>query len=552
MKQFNITLLLILLMSMASTKAFAYDIAVENADGKTIYYNYINNGTELEVTHTGDSYSKYSGNIVIPETVNYMNRSRKVTSIGKSAFAGIESERLTSVTIPNSVTEIGENAFNGRGLDSVTIGNGVTSIGNNAFYKCNRLKKVIVSDIAAWCGISFYSSNSNPLCYAKHLYSDENTEITNLVIPNSVTSINRYSFEGCSSLTSVTIGNDVTSIGENAFYGCTGLTSVTIGNSVTSIDDNAFNLCSGLTSVTIPNSVTSLGVNAFRGCTGLTSVTIGNSVTSIGVYAFMGCTGLTSVTIPNSVTSIGSRVFQDCSGLTSVTIGNSVTSIGKDAFYKCNGLKKVIVSDIAAWCGISFNSDYSNPLYYAKHLYSDENTEITNLVIPNSVTSIGDYAFYGCSGLTSVTIGNSVTSIGNSAFYGCSGLTSVTIGSGVKEIGERAFNCNNLATVISKIETPFAINGKSSSDPVFSSNTFMNADLFVPVGTIDKYKATEGWKDFMWITEGIPSGIGEVKTEVDKTEVSRYTIDGKKLSESQEGINIIKMSDGTTKKVIVK
>lgn len=128
----------------------------------------------------------------------------------------------------------------------------------------------------------------------------------------------------------------------------------------------------------------------------------------------------------------------------------------------------------------------------------------------------------------------------------------MTIGSGVKEIKYGAFNCDNLATVISKIEDPFAISGKGSSYSVFSDNTFMNADLFVPVGTIDKYKATKGWKDFIWITEGIPSGIEGVKTEVDKTEVSRYTIDGKKLSEPQEGINIIKMSDGTTKKVIMK
>ena len=133
------------------------------------------------------------------------------------------------------------------------------------------------------------------------------------------------------------------------------------------------------------------------------------SVTSIGSEAFYKCSGLTSVTIGNSVTSIGQSAFSNCTSLTSVTIPNSVTSIGWYAFSDCTGLKKVIVKDIAAWCGINFDS---NPLSWAQHLYSDENTEITNLVIPNSVTSIGRSAFNGCSGLTTITIPNSVTTIG--------------------------------------------------------------------------------------------------------------------------------------------
>ena len=385
MKDFKLSLLLTVLMSMVGAKSFAHDIEVKNADGITIYYNYINDGTELAVTFRGgsyDSYSKeYSGNVVIPEEVTYMNRTRKVTSIGDYAFRGCSG--LTSVTIGNSVTSIGDYAFyECSGLTSVVIPNSVTSIGDSAFYECRGLKKVIVKDIAAWCGIKFGGSESNPLYYAHHLYSDENTEITNLIIPNSVTSI-----------------------GRDAFYRCTGLTSITI-----------------------PNSVTSIGNSAFGDCTGLTSITIPNSVTSIGNSAFWGCSGLTSVTIPNSVTSIGEDAFEYCSALTSITIPNSVTSIGKSAF--------------------------------------------------------GD-----CTGLTSVTIPNSVTSIGSGAF-----------------------NCENLATVVSLIENPFVINGKSTNFSVFSQNTFMNATLYVPTGKKEAYKATGGWKDFVFIEEGTGGGSGDEPT----------------------------------------
>ena len=330
--------------------------------------------------------------------------------------------------------------------------------------------------------------------------------LTSITIPNSVTSIGRSAFWNCSGLTSVTIPNSVTNIGKSAFSGCSSLTSVTIPNSVTSIGSGAFEGCSGLTSITIPNSVTSIGKTAFSGCSGLTSVTIGNSVTSIGNSAFSGCSGLTSITIPNSVTSIGKTAFSGCSGLTSVTIGNSVTSIGNSAFSGCSGL--------------------------------------TSITIPNSVTSIGEHVFEGCSGLTSVTIPNSVTSIGVYAFSGCSGLTSVTIPNSVTSIGSYAFySCSSLTSVISELMEPFAISS------VFSNDIYNSATLYVPVGTIDAYKTTNGWKNFKNIE--ILGGGTSVSMNVtdengsnlsDKVSITWYDANGKEIG---TGISLNGIEDGT-------
>ena len=598
MKKINLLFTAILLLCCVGT-AKAVEVTIDG-----IKYDVI--AKQAKVI-SGDT--KYSGNIVIPSKIKYKIITCSVTSIGERAFEGCYG--LTSVTIPNSVTSIGERAFEGcYGLTSVVIGNGVTSIGERAFEGCYGLTSVVIGNgvtsigwnafqgcsglisitipnsvtsigNGAFYGTAWYNNQPDGVVYAGNvLYEYKGTmpSNTSVVVKDGTLGVAEGAFYGCSGLTSITIPNSVTSIGDMAFFYCLGLTSITIPNSVTSIGERAFEGCSGLTSIVvevgnrkydsrencnaiietesntliagcmstiIPNSVTSIGYGAFYSCSGLTSITIPNSVTSIGVGAFSGCSGLTSITIPNSVTSIGVGAFSGCSGLTSITIPNSVTSIGNNAFYGCTGLTSIVIEvgnkkyDSRENCNAIIETE-SNTLIagcmntvipnsvtsigeYAFSYCWLTSIEIPNSVtsigdrafsycwltsieIPNSVTSIGNGAFYNCSGLTSVTIGNGVTSIGYDAFYNCSGLTSVTIGNGVTSIGYDAFGfCHNLSDVFC-----LATDMPSTRSSAFDYSYPENITLHVPAEAINSYKTTLPWSSFGNIVEITDTGIIDI------------------------------------------
>ena len=389
--------------------------------------------------------------VIIPEGV---------TTIGYQAFSYCSS--LTSVTIPNSVTYIGDDAFFRTGIyneesnwengvlyidnclikarisksGAYTIKENTRLIANTAFDGCSSLTSITIPNSVMSIGRSAFEGCSS---------------LTSITIGNSVTSIGWYAFDDCSSLTSVTIPNSVTSIGRYAFYNCSSLTSITIGNSVTTIGDAAFYECSSLTSITIPNSVTSIGYEAFSGCSSLTSITIPEGVTSIGSSTFGDCTSLTSISIPESVTSIGYRAFYGCSSLTSITIPNSVTSIGNDAFYYCIFVKENFINNSV------LNAEEHN--YWGAKIVD---TEIDGLLIRN------DTVIDCRPNVTSVIIPEGVTSIGYQAFSGCSSLTSISL--------------------------PYNIPVAKQSS--FDNSHFEKVKLYVPFEAYEAYKVDDVWSKF--------------------------------------------------------
>ena len=272
----------------------------------------------------------------------------------------------------------------------------------------------------------------------------------------------------------------------------------------------AFSGCSGLTSLTLPAGITEIGDYAFEGCSGLTSLTLPAGITKIGEYAFSWCSGLTSLTLPAGVTWIGDRTFENCSGLTSLTLPAGITRIGDGAFQGCSGL--------------------------------------TSLTLPAGITEIGFEAFKGCSGLTSLTLPAGITSINNGTFFGCSGLTSLTLPAGITEIGDYAFcGCSGL--------TSFYVYAEKV--PVTGSDVFRGVDakkctLYVPMGTRDDYRFSYIGRYFENIVEFDATGIDKTTTSTDVEEVARYSVNGQRLSAPTKGLNIVKYSDGSVKKVTVR
>ena len=440
---------------------------------------------ELKDAYIDDRGVKYSKDgrklLKSPTTLSGTYSIKKTTEIicDRAFFDCIN---LTSISVPNSVKDIGEWAFAGCSLlSSIDIPNSVISIGNNAFAGCLSLKYISIPEsVICLNGNPFGDCEGEIECLsANFIYEDDvlfnrdkseiisfrNQEIESYIIPDSVTSIGDGAFGCCSSLSSLFIPNSVTSIGDGAFEGCSSLSSLVIPDSVVNIKGNPFYLWKGkleclsasfiyedhvlfnmdksklisyrnqeAKSFIIPNGVMSIEKYAFSGCSSLISISVPKSVTSFGDGAFDGCSSLSSIAISDSITSISAWTFDGCKSLRSLIIPDSVTCIGNEAFRGCSSLCSLVIPDSVTSIGDGAFDGCSS---------------LRSLVIPDCVTSIRDGAFDGCSSLRSLIIPDSVTSIGDGAFSSCSSLRSLVIPDSVTSIGNGVFSsCSSLRSLV--------------------------------------------------------------------------------------------------------
>ena len=356
--------------------------------------------------------------------------------------------------------------------------------------------------------------------------------------------IGEYVFYGCSSLTSITLPPHVTEIGNSAFSGCRGLTSLTLPSGVTKIGSSAFKNC-GLKEVGIyingdletylakghPNIDVECGIKYYLNDKEIKNVMIPSSVTSLGCYAFQN-SSFTSISLPSSLAFVGDGAFKNCSSLASITFSSGLVSIGSSAFSGCSGLTSLILP-------FGLNSIGSYAFAECRNL--------TRITLPASLSSIADYAFENCSNIASLTIPLGVAKIGDSAFSDCSRLTSLTIPSSVKSLGDYAFQkCSSLQSIYVSWSIPISV-GKT-----FYAVDKSKCTLYVPQDTKHDYLLADVWGDFWNIIEYNPTGIDKVTTSNDAKELSRYSVNGQRLSAPAKGLNIVKYSDGSVKKVVVQ
>ena len=545
----------------------------------------------------------------IPEKITYENKDYTVTSIGKDAFYGCSS--LHSVTIGGGVQSIAETAFveaynysttyvqpekviwlgntppegyeNVKGIYNFESIDSFTGLSNTKVYP-------FLSSLFEMDGIKYVPTPSERTCYAIDCVYDStaaninigknvnykgvelavkdirpytcyaNKYVKSVKVDYSDT-IPLYAFYGCEALTTAnitakTIGasafeNSATkkpakfeitadTIRDNAFTGCRKMEDAVLGESLKSVGNSAFKDCASLKGITIPDSVTGIGGRCFSGCGSLAYAKIGAGVSVIPDEAFYNCKSLPEITIPKTVESIGDEVFYGCTSLAGVTIADRETELklgsnGSNPMFSSCPLKSVYIGGNITY-GTSAYDGYS-PFY--------RNTSLETVRITDKETEISENEFYGCTSLKSVSMGDGIATIGKYAFSCCSALESFSFGTGLKSIGDEAFSdCTGMKKLVSKTAVP-PVCGPQALDDINK----WECTLYVPQESLDAYKSAAQWKEFFFLETGIKN---VPNTSSSATESARYSTDGTRIASPQKGINIIRMSDGTVKKVLVK
>ena len=523
-----------------------------------------------------------------------LNLPSGITSIGNNAFAGCLS--LTSVTLPSELISIGDRAFwCCRRLTSLDLPSSLTTVGEEAFVGCFQLTSLTLhsglTNIKVYnlmvdndlkdvryiidSDLETYLQSNHPIIYdircgIKYYLNDQ--EITTLEIPSGITHIGDGVFFSSNNLTNLTLSSRVTSIGERAFNNCSNLkdvryyiyddlatyiqkghpafyvncgikyywnnqeiTTLEIPTSVTSIGNHAFYGCNGLTSVEFPSNLSSIGDWAFASCSGLTSVDLPSSITKMGEYVFYNCKNLSSVKLPSEITAISKSALEGCISLKNIELPAGITSIAENAFSQCRNLQNINLPSGITTIGYGAFWNCSN---------------LTNVILPSALTSIGTLAFVHCSNLANVTLSSNITSIGSSAFSDCKSLKNLTISKDVTSIKDIRFNNDyedlELESVYVAWQNPI------EAGSFFNRIKISNCTLYVPQGTKEAYANADVWKDFGNIIEYDATGIDKVTNRSDVKEISRYSLNGQRVTSPTKGVNIVVYSDGSIKKVAVQ
>ncbi len=519
----------------------AYDSTVTNVKiGNTVMYR----GIEMKVNKLRP-YFCYGNRYINSVEIDFQG------NIPTSAFSGCNSVRTISI----NAEIIGASAFSGcTALETLTLK--ANYIDRDAFSGCAKKNTANFDIDADTIGVSaFEGCTALETLTLKANYIDRDA-FASCAQKNTANfdidadTIGASAFEGCTKLTNATLSNRIKSIGDGGFSECLELQNIILSDSLTSLGSSAFSACSALTSVHIGNGLETINASTFSGCEALASVHIGSGVEEIKGNTFSGCSALTAITIPANVTSIGNNVFEDCTNLAEVNIADRETELNLGYNYKRQNNKDSYTPFFAdcklktVYIGGNISYETSSDKGYSPFY---RNTTLETVTITDKETEISDNEFYGCTGLKSISMGDAIETIGNWAFSGCSGLESFTFGSGLKSIGQEAFSdCTSLTSLMSYTNMPPTC-GANALDDINK----WNCTLYVPEGTNTQYAAADQWKDFFFV-EGIDTGIDDVITDSNATEQSRYNLKGQRVNAPLRGLNIIRMNDGTTRKVLVK